>query len=166
MRTEFGFQRTSCVCRVCVDNCKFMPGYLIPADLIRLIPEGIEPLAWAEQNLLASPGAVLRGRDGKHYQVPTLVPATKPDGSCIHLDENERCKIHQIAPFGCAFFSCIQTKAQGDEISLRGLLTIIEAWQNPVSLYPAIWKHLDAKGLRSPKAQEKLRRMLAARRTH
>jgi len=37
-------------------NCRFMPGFLIPADLTRIIPPGADPVIWAEANLLASPG--------------------------------------------------------------------------------------------------------------
>jgi len=35
-RTEFGVARTECACRLCVANCRFIPGALIPADLHRI----------------------------------------------------------------------------------------------------------------------------------
>ena len=36
VRTEFGFERTACACSECAINCRFIPGYLIPADLDRI----------------------------------------------------------------------------------------------------------------------------------
>jgi len=36
MRTEFGSARTACSCANCSINCRFIPGYLIPADLERI----------------------------------------------------------------------------------------------------------------------------------
>ena len=36
IRTEFGFERTACACSECAINCRFIPGYLIPADLDRI----------------------------------------------------------------------------------------------------------------------------------
>lgn len=55
---------------------------------------------FAFQNLLASPGAIVM-QAGRVFQIPTLVPRRKPDGSCIFLDENDRCRIHEVSPFGC-----------------------------------------------------------------
>ena len=107
-RAEFGIARSSCACRDCQRNCRHMPGFLIPADLTRMIPPGADPFLWAEANLLASPGALV-AKDGKLFRIPTLVPAVKADGSCIHLTggkRNGKCAIHEIAPFGCAFFDC------------------------------------------------------------
>lgn len=96
-RTEFGFPRTTCGCADCEVNCRYMPGFLIPADLERMIPEGADPFVWAEKNVLASPGA-LAMQGGKTFRIHTLVPATKKDGSCIHLAEDGRCLIHEVSP--------------------------------------------------------------------
>ena len=38
MRTEFGVPRTACGCEGCTSNCRHMPGYLIPADLVSRRP--------------------------------------------------------------------------------------------------------------------------------
>src|SRR6266446_1724770 len=104
-RTEFGLERTTCACEVCKTNCRFMPGYLIPSDLDRMIPIGVDPLTWAEMNLLASPGALVM-KNLQFFRIPTLVPSTKADGSCINLTPEGLCSIHETAPFGCAFFDC------------------------------------------------------------
>lgn len=140
-RTEFGWPRTTCDCKACQMNCRFMPGYLIPADLERMIPPGELPLTWAESNLLASPGALVI-KDGKRFRIPTLVPAVREDHSCIHLLEG-RCNIHEVSPFGCAFFDCQSSRSRLAEL---GLIVLYEAWESyntgGKSLYCSIWKHL------------------------
>jgi hypothetical protein len=121
-----------------------MPGNLVPSDLDRLIPATvIDVLKWAEANLLASPGAIVR-YGGQLYRIPTLVPATKPDGSCVHLTPDNRCDIHAIAPFGCAFFDC--KTAQPEGAASAALMAVSEAWYN--GLYGRIWRHLWAVGKR------------------
>jgi hypothetical protein len=143
-RIEFGFTRTDCSCRTCRRNCMFMPGFLIPGDLERMIPVGADPLQWSETNLLASPGAVVRVRETKELaRIPTLVPATKDDGSCIHYRQR-RCQIHDVAPFGCAFFDCGPERGL---LSVDGLIAVSNAWRER-SLYARLWEHLDALGKR------------------
>jgi hypothetical protein len=143
MRTEFGHPRSVCDCDVCKTNCRFMPGYLIPADLDRMIPTGADPKQWAEQNLLASPGARVI-KEGRVIRVRTLVPATKQDGSCIHLTADNSCAVHAVAPFGCAFFDC--KSEPNDELARAGLIAVMQAW-NAYTLYARLWKHLDRQGL-------------------
>jgi hypothetical protein len=156
-RTEFGFTRTVCGCEVCVRNCVYMPGFLLPADLDRMMPKGVEPHKWAEKALLASPGAlVASGTD--LFRIPTLVPATKANGECMHLD-GKLCGIHSIAPFGCAFFDCQDRPERDDPLSLAGLRTIMDAWRDPQSLYRRIWVHLAYKNLMQQKAEVLRQRM-------
>lgn len=157
MRTEFGFSRQECDCQSCGIFCRYMPGMLIPNDLERLIPAGEDPLQWAETNLLASPGAIVM-KDGLVFRIPTLVPARKGDGSCIHLTVAGRCEIHEIAPFGCAFFS----ECHGDRPGLAdaGLKSVYEAWLDPDSLYTRIWTFLAFHG-KLNQAPEIARRQVA-----
>lgn len=158
-RIEFGVGRTNCSCRDCQTNCRFMPGFLIPSDLGRMIPAGSDPMAWAETNLLASPGAlVMKSGSGDVFRIPTLVPAIKKDGSCIHLQgskRNSKCAIHEIAPFGCAFFDC-GTEREG--LSFEGLMAVYNAGSN--SLYYRLWQHLQDGGWRQ-QAPEVLRKRMA-----
>lgn len=141
-RNEYGYARTSCACTNCATNCKFMPGYLIPSDLERMCPDTGTVFKWAETNLLASPGAlVLKGHET--FRIPTLVPAVKPNGSCINLTSNNLCAIHSVAPFGCAFFDC---KEDRYELSHEGLKDVLRAWQSD-GLYAQIWKHLHSNNL-------------------
>ena len=147
IRTEYGRERNVCGCNGCVENCRHMPGHLIPADLV-------DPLIWSETNLLASPGAkVVRGDE--IFRIPTLVSAVKADGSCIHL-AGGACQIHQIAPFGCAFFSCTDYDPNLSALGLRDIM--IDGQRD--GLYTRIWRHLDSKGLRQLPV-EKLRVRMA-----
>lgn len=158
-RFEFGFPRTSCPCKACQLNCRHMPGFLIPSDLGRMIPEGADPLAWAQDNLLASPGALVM-KDFQAFRIPTLVPAVKPDGSCIHLQggkRNGRCDIHENAPFGCAFFDC---RPERGSLGHQGLMAVYEELSKPTSLYIKLWGHLWALGRRQA-APEVLRARMA-----
>lgn len=153
-RIEFGFERTKCACSSCITNCKFMPGFLLPSDLARMIPSDVDPFIWAEANLLASPGALV-AKGEELFRIPTLVPAVKLDRSCIHLNEENRCDIHEIAPFGCAFFDCGPERG---EISRQALIALIQAGAD--SLYYRLWRSLDAKRKRQ-EAPEVLRKRMA-----
>jgi hypothetical protein len=130
-----------------------MPGFLIPADLDRLIPVGVDPLVWAETNLLASPGAlVMKGL--RMFRIPSLVPAIKPDGSCKNLTADGLCGIHENAPFGCAFFAC-GVERQG--LANNGLQAVYSAFfVDTDSLYRRIWTHLAEQGI-TQQAPEVLR---------
>jgi hypothetical protein len=152
MREEFGVPRTSCTCITCVNKCAKMPGCLIPADLTRMIPKNVDPYRWSEENLLASPGALVT-KDGKLFRIPTLVPAIQADGACINLTDDLRCKIHDLAPFGCAFFSCApEVPGLVDKV----LVEIYKSWQDVTNLYPSLHIHLSYKGF-TQRAPEELR---------
>src|ERR1700720_4343742 len=56
VRTEFGFQRTTCACELCSFWCRIMPGFLVPSDLQRLCPPDADLMAWAREHLRASKG--------------------------------------------------------------------------------------------------------------
>ncbi|MBL8792406.1 MAG: hypothetical protein JNM56_00730 [Planctomycetia bacterium] len=150
-RTEFGFERSVCACPECVRNCRFIPGYLIPADLPRVaahLPCGVDLFAWSRQHLLASPGAQVLRR-GRVFRIPTLVPARRPDGACRFLMADDRCAVHPVAPFGCAFFDTHQTREEADARSKRGLQAVLEAWQNG-DAYSQVWTMLAEAGLTAP----------------
>jgi len=150
-RTEFGVKRSSCTCSMCRANCRVMPGFLIPSDLDRMIPPEADAFDWAEKNLLASPGAIAM-RDGKVFRIPTLVPAVKPDGSCIHLTEEGLCDIHETAPFGCAFFDCNDPP---ENLGTYGLQAVMKS----VGAYRMLWHYLHSIGKRQ-KGPEELRKKI------
>ena len=171
MRTFMGYQRTFCDCPECSLNCQYIPGYLLPEDLTRIAAfHGVDlnPLLdWQHQDntfhqfvledLLASPGAlVLKG--GKPCRIPTLVPA-RNNGWCKFFD-GRHCIIHQVAPFGCAFFDAHQTQDLSNVISAKGLTIIAKLWeQDPTSLYCQIWNDLYRKGMRAPSPEVCRQRM-------
>lgn len=67
--------------------------------------------------LLASPGAKVFSAEKGVYRIGTIVPDRKPDGSCIFFGADERCEIHSVAPFGCAFFDDHMSQKKGDRRS-------------------------------------------------
>lgn len=147
-RTEFGYTRTECACPQCTAHCRVVPGYLVPADLERLsrFLGYRNPLTCAAENLLASPGATVV-QQGRVRQLPTLVPRRQANGACIFLDAQQRCRIHAVAPYGCAFFDAHQPEAEADARSQRGLQEIARHWANPKAhLYTLIWRILNATG--------------------
>ena len=147
-RTEFGFTRTVCACAGCARHCRQVPGYLIPADVPRISRAlgCASPFVFALKYLLASPGATV-ARGGTLYQIPTLVPRRQANGACVFLDDNNRCRIHAVAPYGCSFFDAHQAPAEADERSQRGLSEIARHWANlPPSLYVLLWHWLARTG--------------------
>ena len=74
-RFEFGFRRTACACAACVNNCRHLPGYLVPADVPRIaLTLGYADVTeFARDHLLASLGALVM-KDGERFRIPTLVP--------------------------------------------------------------------------------------------
>jgi hypothetical protein len=156
-RTAFGMPRTRCHCAECVAYCKVLPGYLIPEDLGRMVPAGVDPLEWAKDHLRASPGAIVGDMSsGRRWRIPTLVPARAEGGACIYLDGHDRCGIHAQAPFGCAFFD---HQSGGAAFSLQGLREVAAAMADPGSLYHRIWHALHAAGLTAPAPEEGRERM-------
>jgi Fe-S-cluster containining protein len=101
--SEHDFVRTVCDCKQCTACCKRQPGPLAPGDYERIrehlqaSEDQMEALFWA------SPGAMVRDHYGRTRRVGTITPRYRK-GRCVFLDENDKCKIHGVAPFGCAFF--------------------------------------------------------------
>jgi len=150
-RTEFGFSRTLCGCAGCVRSCLHIPGYLIPGDLERIrqhLAPNEDLLPWAQNHLLASPGALVLQR-GHLCRIPTIVPARRSDGPCFFLTAENRCRIHVVAPFGCAFFDSHQPSPEADRRSKRGLQAILEAWRQG-DVYAEVWLALHEGGRRAP----------------
>jgi len=136
----------------------YLPGFLIPADLDRMIPEDANPLAWAETNLQASPGAMVM-KDGRKFRIPTLVMASKEDGSCIYF-EKRRCGIWENSPFGCAFFGCdAGMEKEQLQLSHKGLVEVFKVIGDPQSLYSRIWEHLWLTGHQAEAPEVKRKRM-------
>lgn len=142
-RVEGPYSRTCCDCAECTINCKYMPGYLVPGDIERMFDASKLPnedvLAWAMRCLLASPGALVVAR-GQVLRIPTLVPARDATGYCLFLADN-RCTIHDVSPFGCAFFDAHQSRAESDARSAHGLAQVLSA-HAVKGLYSQLWQAL------------------------
>lgn len=162
-RTEFGYSRTVCDCPQCSINCRFVPGYLIPSDLDRIAKRvGAGCLVdFAMSYLLASPGAILGSPDGQTKRIRTLVPARKADSACLFLNKQQHCSIHEVSPFGCAFFDVHQTREESDTRSLEGLWAIDREWQ-AMNDYAVIWLYLDHHGKVAPNPVQQRERMKKA----
>lgn len=157
------FARTRCDCPECSQFCSLMPGYLVPWDIQNLCPNPLLIRVWAETHLRASPGAIVFIHGGQE-RIKTLVPAIKPDGSCIYLKEDGKCEQHEIAPFGCAFFDCHMGKADYTQRVSVGLRLIRDDWEQN-GPYSRLWTTLDRQGIRS-KCPSELRKELAQRNTN
>jgi hypothetical protein len=134
-RERYGFYRTLCDCELCRVPCRHMPGSLDVADLPLLCPADQDVFTWAEQHLRAL----------TDKPVPTLVPARQANGHC-HWLEQDRCTVHEVSPFGCAFFDSHMSAAE----ARRRSAATLQARQHDADrhgLYYRVWLHLCQKGL-------------------
>lgn len=94
-----------------------MPGCLVPGDLERIQEFVGDPRPeFILENFVVSDGAkVAKVISGTPciISVPSIVPAQKADGSCVFLDENDRCKIHPVSPFGCSRLDTHMSAVEG-----------------------------------------------------
>lgn len=133
------FQRTKCACSACVDCCYRQPGPLAPGDFERiaaylnLYPED------AKKFFCASPGALV-SENRKVRRIGTITPK-RFKGKCVFLDHEDRCTIHPVSPFGCAYFDVHQPKEIADERSLYLALA-----QDSDPVYKALRDELPYKG--------------------
>jgi Fe-S-cluster containining protein len=76
---------------------------LAPGDFERIAGYLGEDRETAKQHFWASPGSLVKTWLGKVIRIGTITPRyTK--GRCVFLDDQDRCRIHPVAPFGCAYF--------------------------------------------------------------
>jgi Fe-S-cluster containining protein len=109
-----GFKRTVCACSECVACCKRQPGPLILADFQRIADFLGETPEQAKAHFKASRGSLI-GYKGKIVRIGTITPKHDETGRCVFLDEKDRCKIHPVAPFGCAYFDTHMGRVEGDK---------------------------------------------------
>lgn len=111
--TEQQFDRTTCACAECVKCCKRQPGPLAPGDFERIQKHLGATDAEMRSLFWASPGALLKNvATGESIRVGTITPRYSR-GRCVFLDDNDRCKIHAVSPFGCAYFDTHLGYAEG-----------------------------------------------------
>jgi Fe-S-cluster containining protein len=133
---------------------------LIPADIPRIASQlgYADVMEFARDNLLASPGA-LAIKDDQQIRIHTLVPQRGEDGACKFL-KNNLCLIHQVAPYGCAFFSEHESRTVGDTKSTHALVNIIRDAESK-GRYARVWRTLDAEGLKASAPEDIRARMNA-----
>ena len=108
--TPFPFERTTCACEGCRKCCKVQPGPLIPGDLQRIAEFLKLSVEEARKFFVASPGALVK-QHGEVRRIGTITPKMR-HSRCVFLDKNERCKIHPVAPAGCAYFDTHMSREQ------------------------------------------------------
>lgn len=103
---------------------------LAPGDVERIAAYlGKTPGKLLGNSLLASPGALVMQMNPvpRAFRIPTIVPATKPDGACVWLQEDGRCAVHTVAPAGCAYFDAHMSVNEGSARSAWFLRRIMES---------------------------------------
>ena len=167
MKQKNKIKRTNCKCAKCRAGCEILSGYLLPDDLPGYMAETWQGehaqteravFHWAEKNLLASEGAKVarHGPRGiEYFSIPTLVPATRENGHCIHYRDG-LCAVHQASPAGCKMFNAcaIGLKAENQHALANELQRGLAAFwgddtPNPTGeLYKRLWGYLWGMGYR------------------
>lgn len=117
------FKRTVCACSECVQCCKEQPGFLIPGDAERIAAFTGLP---SSATLSASPGGLVMDKQkGRVFSVRTITPQSNYKGRCIFLTPEDKCSIHPVAPFGCAYCDTHMSNESGHRVSLWGMQQVI-----------------------------------------
>jgi Fe-S-cluster containining protein len=163
------FNRTKCACEDCVNICR-MPAYLIPGDLERItdflsmeLGCVLHPRDVAVNFFAASPGAlVAKMHNGNmvQFRIPTIVPRTSEDGTCVFQSPDGKCTIHDVAPYGCGWFDFHMDRKTADERSHTGLTKIMEDEIEGSGTYLKHWEALHAAGHRTATPDEKRKALL------
>lgn len=134
-RTELGLVSTECSCAECTKVCYTMPGYLLETDIDRIWKK-VAPQMTRSQFITSylKPGRgarLVEGRpdDIQFVQYQTMVPARTSDGKhCIFLKDN-KCTIHDVSPFGCAFYDSHMGRIEENVRDRIGLSNVKESLQ-------------------------------------
>jgi Fe-S-cluster containining protein len=127
IRTEF--ERTTCACDECRSCCKRQPGPLGPGDFDRIRDHLQITTRIALTFFWSSPGAVVQNKQTHETRMIGTVTPRMRGGRCVFLNEDERCSIHSVAPFGCAFFDMHQSADESNPRSLALLNSIVRDTQ-------------------------------------
>jgi Fe-S-cluster containining protein len=125
VKTLIPYERTKCSCSECRACCKTMPAYLGVLDIEKIAEFLGVTLPEVMNKLEASSGALVFSNKSGLRRIETIVPSSRPDGSCVFLSKDGKCKIHPVAPFGCAFFDMHMTREEGNKRS-SPMLQLIE----------------------------------------
>lgn len=115
------YERTTCACDDCVRCCKEQPGPLVPGDMERIAAHLGVSMAEAKGHFWSSPGAlVMDTATGRQFRVRTITPRAVR-GRCVFLGDDDRCRVHPVAPAGCAYFD---THMQSVEAHRRAVAVV------------------------------------------
>ena len=107
------FNRTKCACSRCVACCKRQPAAIVLEDWERIKKKLLTDDEGMRKKFWASPGALVKDTlTGETRRIGSITPRYS-HGKCIFLDENDRCRIHDVAPFGCSYFDTHMTAFDG-----------------------------------------------------
>lgn len=105
--------RTTCACPECVACCHRQPGPLAPGDFEAIAAALGEDHATAKAHFWASGGAmVMDTATGRQFRIGSITPRLVR-GRCVFLDDADRCRVHAVAPFGCAYFDTHMDAREG-----------------------------------------------------
>lgn len=110
------FQRTVCACPAEVAYCKTRPAGLVPGDVERIAAFLKLPVDECLQLYFSASDRTTVLAGGQARTVWQLVPITQAHG-CVFLGADDRCKIHAVSPFGCAYFDSHMNAREGDRRS-------------------------------------------------
>ena len=119
------FERTVCACAECVACCKKQPVPLALGDFERIGDRLGEDVA--RSKLWRSPGAIvgkLVAGELSMFRIRTITPRADATGRCVFLGADDRCEIHDVSPYGCAFFDVHMERREGNRRAdwyLRGI---------------------------------------------
>lgn len=140
------FDRTTCACPDCITCCTEQPGSLAAGELEAIAQSLQLPVRVAALKFWASPGALLgNSLTGQTFRVGTITPRLVR-GRCVFLDGQDRCTIHAVAPFGCAFFDTHMPAAEAHPRSLW----LVRSQQDPA--YQSLRRTLVAATSHKPRA--------------
>lgn len=114
-----------------------MPGCLIPGDLERIQQHvGDHSDEFVTTNFRVSDGAKVAARVNGMFatvSIPSIVPAQQPDGRCVFLDDNDKCKIHTVSPFGCSRLDFHMSREEGSRRVHFCVMSQLESHQSGTS---------------------------------
>lgn len=122
-QTESGLKRLKCSCEECQTHCRRQSGFLIPSDIEKIakshsnVNNFWQLQEWAKTCLEIHPGFHVSTPSGI-FQLRVLTPRMI-EGKCIFLNRDNTCAVHEVAPFGCAFFGH-ESKIEAEEKATRG----------------------------------------------
>jgi len=82
---------------------------------VRVLGEPVEPYLWSSE------GALVMDSDRNYqFRIRTITPRMVRK-RCVFLTDDDQCRVHAVAPFGCSYADTHMTTKQGQE---RGLFAV------------------------------------------